>query len=366
MALLFCDGFDAYTKTSELSAKGWQGGTGTGTISAIITFAPAAGAYGGGAVMVGPTNGNGGMFKTNLFTYADGYTLNVGEYWKQNGMPSVAPVSTTNTGGLLMLGYDLATLGSSSSYLIIGLNPAGKLVFYPFGSSTPAATTGSINICDGVYHWIEIQVVLTSTMNGSITVIVDGVVDLHLTGIKTVSSGTPTGHVGFGDASSNGTFTVTNWVDDFIVWDNTGSSFNTFPLGPKRIYTGTPNGAGASGQFTPSAGQNYAVAAQAYSGTGTLTATAAGQLDLYQTTGLNGATPGQIDAVVVNTYANNPGNGLRKLQGALQSKGTVVTTAAQQLTATPTSSQTPFYADSSGAAWTTATVASMQVGMESA
>lgn len=368
MALLFCDGMDAYTKSSELTAKGWQGGTGSTVIDASIAFAAGAGAYGGGAIVIGPTDYNAGIYKPNLFTYAAGYTLNVGQYFKQSATPS-APTTQTNIGGVLMLGYDSNTSGSSDSYTVVTVNAAGKLVFYPFGSAsgTPNATTGSVNVCDGVFHWIEIQLVLNTAATGSVKIYVDGVLDLSLNNIITVVSGnTPTGHVGFGTGSNNGTLTVTNWVDDFIVWDNTGTTYNTFPMGQKRIYTGVPNAAGSSAQYAPSAGANYAVAAQAYSASATLTATAASQLDLYGNTGLGGATPSEIDAVVINAYANNPANGTRKLMAALQSKGTTVTGSAQQLKAAFGTYQTPFYLDSSGAAWSSTTVAGMQIGMESA
>jgi hypothetical protein len=370
MALLFCDGMDVYTQLADLQAKGWVGAFDLSTtLPTAFSIAATGGAFGGGSIEVGSSIGTSAIYYPNLFTWVDGYTLNVGQYFKQVTLPA-DPAYASNAsdqGGFLILSIDQDIQDDRDTWTILDINEAGNLVFCPFGGSTPNATTGHINLCDGVYHWVEVQIVLSKAV-GSITVIIDGVTDLHLTNIPTIAAGsdyTPTGGVGFGMGNNSGPST-TGYYDDYIVWDNTGSHFNTFPLGQRRIYTATPNGAGASTQFAPSAGANYAVAAQSYSGNAKLTAGAAGLVDLYQTTGLDGANPSEIDAVVVNTYASNPANGLRELMSALQSKGTTVTTAAQQLTSTLVCYQYPSYTDSSGAAWTAATVSAMQIGMESA
>jgi hypothetical protein len=363
MALLFCDGFDIYTKVSELTGKGWQGAAGSQTLNASIALSASGSPYGGQCIIIGPTANGVSMYKPGVFTYANGYTLNCAYMYKHTGGFPSQNEGSTNVGGLLLLGYDQPIAGQSDSRTLLSVNTTGKLTFMPFGGNTLNATTGNINLCDGVYHWIEMQVVLTTAATGSVKVYVDGVLDLNLTNLITVSSGTPQGEVGFGSTSNNGAFSVTDYYDDVVMWDNTGTTFNTFPIGPQRIYTATPNAAGALSQFTPSAGANYAVAAQAYSGAAYLTATAAGQSDLYATTGLGGATPSQINAVAVNTYANNPAAGFRKLQNLLQSKGVTVSGPSYQLTASSVGYQTIFHTDSSGAAWTTTTVAGMQVGV---
>lgn len=366
MALLFCDGFDAYTARTDLTAKGWQGGSGGSTINGSIGVNATAGAYGGGACVIGPVTNGPGMYKPNVFPYSQGYTLMSAMAIKLVGaLSGIQSGQLLNQGGLLLLGYDTNAGGQSDASTILTINTLGKICFTPYGSPTPNPTVGKTNMLDGVYHWVEIQLVMSTTATGSITVMVDGVIDLQLTGIITIFGTVPTGHAGFGGCGSGNNFLqITTYVDDYFLWDNTGSNFNTFPIGQKRIYTANPSAAGSSAQFTPSAGANYAVAAQAYSGAATLTATVGGLVDLYQTTGLGGATPTQIDAVVVNTYASNPGNGTRKVAGVLQSKGTNVVGPTSQITATPGSYQSPFFVDSTGAAWTAATIAGIQVGME--
>jgi hypothetical protein len=364
MALLFCDGFDASVQLTDLVAKGWQGGVGTPNINPGMACSAAAGAYGGGALVIGPTPTPLGIYKPNVFTYTAGYTLMAAMMVKVIGAPSaIQGGGQTNEGGILLLGYD-NNVASADSFTMLSVTSQGKLRFTPFGGSA-STTTGNVNMCDGVYHWVEIQIVFSTTTTGSITVYVDGVIDLQITGIATVVSQLPQGHIGMGGCGNNANIlNITTYYDDFIVWDTTGTHFNTFPIGQKRIYTGNPSAAGASTQFTPSAGANYTVAAQPYSGSATLTATTAGLLDLYQTTGLNGGNPSEIDAVVVNAYAYNPANGVRKLAGVLRSLGTTVVGPTSQITSALANYQTNFYLDSSGAAWNATTIAGMQVGVE--
>jgi hypothetical protein len=365
MALLFCDGMDAYAVVGDLPRKGWQGGNGTTTISTWVIDLTG-GAFGGPAVSLPPQDSNRAISHYNTFTYADGYTLNVAYYFKQVGLPSInTGNSVVNASGLLTLSSDTAT--AADNFTLLAPSTAGFLQAYAYNSGTVAAT-GTHNVCDGNYHWIEIQYVLTATTTGSIKIYVDGVLDITVTGIKTMTAvPAPTGAFGLGAGANNGSRVCSNWYDDVIVWDNTGANFNTFPLGQQRIATINPNAAGDLAQFTPSAGANNAVAAQAYAGTATLTSIVAGQTDLYGNSGMGGFAPSTITAVVANLYASSPNAvGGFKVTPQVKSSGTVVSgTPSLALTATAATSQAPFFADSTGAAWTPTSVAAAQIGMGS-
>ena len=182
---------------------------------------------------------------------------------------------------------DGSTSAGSDAYCVMSVNASGVFEFYQFGTTTRLGL-GTHNVCDGNWHWVELQMVLcAATAAGSATVHVDGNVELGVTGVKTVGSlYSPTGAVGVGSGGNNDSTPCANWFDDLIVWDTTGVRFNSFPLGQQRILTVNPSANGDLTQWTPSTGANYAVADQAYAGTNTLTVALTGETDLYQNSGI--------------------------------------------------------------------------------
>jgi hypothetical protein len=372
MALLFCDGFDSYSAVADMVTRGYVGAVGSITPNSYVSVNANAGAYGGGCVVYGPGDYNSAIQMPSIFTYTEGMTLNFGMLFKQIGVPSVNfPSSTGNASAVINLGYDAAVSGLCDTAPILWPTTTGVLQFCGHMLSPLAGGLGKINVCDGVWHWMEVQVVFAQTAVGAVAIYIDGRLDIQMTGIPTKSSSRPLfGHVGFGAGANNGSLNCTTYYDDFMVWDNTGTAFNTFPIGQKRIYSGDPNGAGNSSQFTPLSGSNYAAASQSWNaagaGTNSLTAVAASQTDLYLVNALKGATPSQIDALVVNASANNPGAGVRSLINAASSGGIVVPGRTNQLLSTLKTFQQPFYQDSSSRAWTPTSINSVQIGAASA
>ncbi len=361
MALLFCDGTDAYTAASDLARKGWQGGAGSSGISALWGVSATAGAYGGGAIVLANNDGSPAIARWNTFTYSPGGTLNVGMLIKQVGLPNQNIGSTADNGGLIVLGYDGNGPGGFDTRAVLGVQMTGFLAAYATGNGAPLGI-GTTNVCDGNWHWIEMQIVFSTTASGSMTVVVDGVQEIHVTNVTTVVS-TPDGSVGISCGSNNGGFECANWFDDIIVWDNTGTAFNSFPIGQQRITTINPSAPGGSTQFTSSSGSNYAVASQPYSGTQTLTATTTGQTDLYATFGMGAFDPATINAVVCNVYASNPGGaGSFTVSPKVESNGTTVSGPSLPLTTVGQTVQGVFYTDSTNAAWTATSVNNAQIG----
>lgn len=365
MAHLFCDGVDAYGVIGDMARKGWQGGSGSATLPAGLALAAGGGLYGGNAIQIPANNSFVVALKFGVFTYALGATLNAAFGFKQSAPPPGNPITASNHDGLLMLSS--GTPAAASNNTMVTCTTAGLIRVAAYGTIT-ALATGTHNVCDGNYHWIEIQYVFNTAATGSVQVYVDGVLDINVSSVATVISGTPTGGVGVGSViNSSGGAVLTTTYDDIIFWDNTGSAFNTFPLGQQRISTLVPSAAGDLTQFTPSTGSNFSVAAQAYAGSATLTASAAGETDLYDTAGLGSFAPTTINAVVVNSYAEDPSaGGLSTVAGKVKSSGTVVSGAASPiLTSTLQTYQDAFYADSTGAAWIPSSVNAAQIGMGS-
>lgn len=350
MALLFCDSFDAYAAKADVLDK-WGLGSLPSNWNTYGTFNSTGGKFGGGYI---DTNGassgvsNNGLLCPVTFTYSAGYTLCMAGYVKFAAPPS-------GTGGAFF-----AVSPNSTSVGMFALNTSGQILFYPLGAGGFNATTGTRNIADNNWHWVEAKVVLNTATTGSVQVYVDGTLELSISSISTISSGTPTGFAIGSLACSHCCF------DDVILWDTSGTAFNTFPLGARRIACLNPNAAGASTQFTPSAGANYSCVSQAYSGTAYVADAATGNTDLYGTAGLTYTPASSINAVVVNMYALNPAaDGTKSLTPKLRSGATpsVASGTSRTLSGTLANYQSPFYQDASAVNWTATTVNAAQPGI---
>lgn len=349
MALLFCDSFDAYAAKADITAK-WSLGTNGSAWTAYGSFSASGGKFGGGSINIAGTSGNSNaqiLAAPVSYTYSAGYTLCVAAYVKFGATPS-------GSTGFLSLLPTSATVGT------LGLNSSGQLIFYPLGTGSPNATSGTRNLADNAWHWIEAKIVLNTATAGSVTAYVDGTLELSIPSVATISSGTPNGFA-LGTLSFQNTY-----FDDVIVWDTSGAAFNTFPLGPRRIACLNPNAAGASTQFTPSAGANYSCVSQAYSGAAYVADAATGNTDLYGTAGLTYTPASVINAVMVNVYAINPaGDGTKSIIPKLRSGATpsIASGTSRTLSGMLANYQSPFYQDASATNWTATTVNAAQPGI---
>ncbi|OYD65948.1 UNVERIFIED_ORG: hypothetical protein BDU10_8599 [Burkholderia sp. CF145] len=347
MALLFCDSFDAYTAKADVTVKWGLGSNGSNWTNSG-SFSSSGGKFGGGSINISGTSGSSAnqILQCPIgFTYSAGYTVCMAGYIK---------IGSTPASSAAFMG--LSPNGTSAG--MFDLNGSGLLRFFPFGSGGASATTGTRNLADNQYHWFEAKVVLNTSATGSVTVYVDGTLELSLTSIATIAGGTPNGFV-LGSVSFQNT-----QFDDVIFWDTSGSNFNTFPLGARRIACLNPNSAGDSTQFTPSTGANWSCVSQAYSGSANVSDTGSGNADLYHTAGLGYTPVSAINAAVLNLYGSNPAaDGSRILVPKLKSVSTVANGTNITLPGTNQNFQSIFYKDASGAAWTATNINAAQPGI---
>jgi hypothetical protein len=351
MSLLFCDSFDAYSAVGDFLDK-WLSDT-------LTSFVSNGGKFGGGCANF--SSGGGGAYAgiiSPTIGLSSSNTLNFGFYVKFDSalVPGSAPSVSSQAG----LGIPNA---NSSVGTVWSMTTSGTMQALKAGTaSTTALATGTKLMNDGNYHWVEISIVLSAS-SGTFKVWIDGILDINFSGV-TWGSGALTGNFALYNIPASSTRTA--YYDDVIVWDNTGSFFNTVPLGARRIGYLTPNGAGASTQFTPSAGSNYACVNQAYSGTANVSNASTGQTDLYTTAGLAFTPAAAINAVVLNHYSINPAaDGTKSLTGKLRSGASpaVASGTTRTLSGVLTTYQDAFYQDSSATNWTTTTVNSAQPGI---
>jgi hypothetical protein len=332
MALIFCDGFDAYASAAEFSDK-WN------SVNASLTYLATGGRFGGGAVNNGATSS--GALSRNFAAPIGGagVTIGAGCWFKSTSYHAESAPSLTAIG---------------NAGIFLGSSTALQLEF-PNGSFSSSVTC---SILDGNWHWIEWAILQAATAIGTWSIWIDGVLAGSATGITT-GVGTAT----IVAVTPTATTTNTTSICQVIFWDSTGSAFNTFPLGPRRISTLIPNGAGASTQYTPSTGTNWSCVAGAYSAATFVSSTVTGQIDLYTYPNLP-IVPSTINAVVGNYFGQNSGVGAAQNTPKMRTSSTTVSGTAVTLpNGTNASSQFAWYADAGGSAWTDTSVNAVQLGM---
>jgi len=329
MAFIFADGFDSYAAASEWGNKGMVNGSlNLGT----------AGRFGGNCVNITYNSVTPSYSASPIV--ASGDTLYAGFWWQSPaaGTPGF-PVIAYNGG-------DIVRASASSGFMTGWLNGAQVAV-------------GTVNITDANWHWIEVSLLLNGAAS-TVVGYVDGVEQFTFTGTGPAGSGI--GTLTWNAGGFNGGYD-NSLIDDVIIWDNTGTTFNTFPLGPRRITCLNPAGAGDSTGFTSSNGAaNYTCVADSYT-TGTyVSATGTTDTDLYTLSSLP-YQPTDINAVVLSVYGQNPGTGTRTLQPMIKTNGATSMGVSFTLPNGVNSLvHDVFTADPAGNPWSYASVASAQIG----
>ncbi|QBQ74653.1 hypothetical protein BcepSauron_273 [Burkholderia phage BcepSauron] len=343
MALLFSEGWDSYATITDVANSGKYKQIALPAGNAGLD--PTNGRFGGRA-FCNNTAGYAASLRCDLpgAGVASGATFYVAGWWR---------LRLNGGGGSNLPKYCLVSLPNAT---LLSYN--GSYLTLHNNTTTPVAT-GTTYLGDG-YHWIEVSFTLNGA-NSQVTAYVDGV--QQFSGTYNLSNHPaqviPTLFIGTDYTPSNNL----SYLDDFLIWDTTGTDFNTFPVGARRIGLMNPAGAGDSTQFAPSAGANWQVASQPWTGTATLTDATTGKSDLYTMSALPYAAQ-NVNAVVVNTCASNPGaDAQHSVTAQIKSNGTVVPGAVRSLVGTNVVYSDVFTRDSAGSAWTVTSVNAAQVGM---
>jgi hypothetical protein len=226
-AYQFADGFDNYNSASLLYQT-INGSPSYGT--SYRRFAPPSGLPGQGVYLP-----SGAWMRRNLLS--NQATL----------IPKIAycPLSLPSGSMAILTCYD-GNAGNAQVSIVV--TNAGAIAAYR-AWSTPYSTllgTSNPSILQGnLYYGIECFFTISTTV-GVVQVWVNGVEVLSLSGLNTQQSNPYATAVQICDGGNTGCY-----VDDFRIWDNTGSYENAALGTDSRIVTKLPNGAGATTQWTP-------------------------------------------------------------------------------------------------------------------
>lgn len=358
MALRFIDGFDAYAATADFLKK-WSANAST------FAYGASAGKFGGVAVVAAP--GTVGSL-SSLPGLLSGVTVRGGFWFKASAVPGSTAASTS----AILSFMDASAVdvpGVTSLNSQIGIAAGGVLGMRTWrNSSTNYGITGTTNICDNVFHWIEFYILFSATGSGRLVVYVDGVEEINATQGTAVSVAPELDRFSLRNASSTATYTI----DDLVIYDDAAGVAGdlvagSFPLGPCKIERLAPTADTAQKDFARSAGaDNYALVDELVPNGDSdyVEATGDGDRDLY-TFGNLATTPASIHAVVVNLSAKNPDAGALNLKAVTNSNATVGVGAAALVPTSYRTLQTNFGQDPDTAAgWDAAGVNAAEFGME--
>ncbi len=343
MALVFTDAFDSYAATADLIKK-W------GTASGGFTWGATAGRNGAGGVTCA-AGAAGGIFQTPsiLGGVASGI-FHFGFYIKFSAIPSslyefLEPVRSDTGAPGHLLGIQTGT---------------GFLQLINAVATVQA--TGTRNVCDNNWHWIEVKYNLANAANLQ-TVYVDSTQDIS--GSFNVTNAFTFGPIRFVQANVG---CAINGIDDVIVYDDTGDSpkDSDYPLGPREILTLRPNGDSAV-QFTPNSGVTNWTRVNETVADGDTTYVQDGNVgdqDLY-TYAAPGITPSQINGVMLNSYVENPNAGTLNFKQICKNGATQIDGTSMQAPSGYTTKQQYFGHDpNTGSVWTPSTLATATFGMK--
>ena len=352
MALLFTDSFDHYTNLAEKYD------------SVLLTH--------GGAVMsisesAAREAGGGGLSVVNSGT---------NYCYCNKGIPTSSTVivgfafSSNSTGEMILLALSDTT--NCQVFFVIQTNGFIQAYTQPvvsFNDLTGATLLGTSSVpvpLGGVWTYLEFETTFSTTA-GSITVRMNGINVMSLTGVNTqVTANASVNNFTLGYQWAIPVSSVTFYIDDLYVLNNSGSFNNAF-LGDVHVVALLPTGAGESTEWTPNgAGADWECVDDNPPNEGTtyISSSTVGAKDMYTLSSLPNA--GTVHGVMVSSYSTKDQAGTRTLTHVV--KDTISGNEVQSTQVAPGTSlhflSTTFDTDPSGNNWSYAEVNQMQVGVE--
>lgn len=326
MALIKCAGFDYLTPLAPASALASLGFTN-------CTIFPGQGRAGGGCAKLGQIN-----LPARLGTFYCGFAI-------------------LNPSGVT-INFNDSTKGTNFS---LKFTTAGAITVTPQSSANAVSSPPMAVIPGAVWQYLEVYGVIATT-GGAVTVRVNETVVLSMVSANTASgSTTPSTGVDQLDFGSLGNA----YVDDFYICDNSGAALNNF-IGNTRVPAQTPNGVGASTQWTPtgSASFNWQLASNPYMDDSSyVSCSTPGDIDLYTVSPVANAP--QVLAVQSIVVARQDDSGQRQIKSVIQSGTAQATGAVVNTNATYAGHTDIFVTDpNTGTGWTYGAVNALQVGAE--
>lgn len=240
--LLFMDGFDHINGNAPLAGTKWTFLEGDyGSFNVAGDFTSVAGRYTGSyAIFMGWGDANTGnssnKHQPGLLKYLPGNhtTLIAGVAWKWSDIHP-HPILFFRDG--------------TTNQVDVRINTTTNILYVTRNGTTLG--TGTTACSSNTWYYLELKAVFATGATGSVELRIDGVTEVTASSVQTAAtSNAYANRVGINTGLNNQDIECGDMTyDDFYVCDATGSVNNNF-LGPCRIHTVMPNGAGAVNDFT--------------------------------------------------------------------------------------------------------------------
>jgi hypothetical protein len=348
MALIFCDGFDHYLAADIL--KKWTGFTNSFVQGSILGSAIYARPPGGMGIQLSDSNSHRGPYKTlsaTFGTFICGFAVNF-----QSAVPSSA--------GPIVSFYDSSS-GTPSTTTQLDLRGDGAGHLRISRNGTALATSTNVVSTNTWYH-VEIKATINNStgayevkVNGSSTGWIPAATSQNTRGQSTNN------YIDIVGLQTAGISTV--YFDDFYFLDTTGSVAADF-VGPQKIITIYPTGAGNSAQWAGNYAANFANVNE-LAGDGDTTfnqSSTAGHIDLYA---FDDVPSGTISAIQHVSMARQDAGAARTYRvktriSSTNYNGTTVNLAGSHVFLTEAASVSP----ATSSAWTDTELNGAEFGQE--
>lgn len=336
MALLFLDSFGTYSAVGELNNK-WT--TITGPVVTLTT----------------------GQFGAPALRFTSSVTTQV--LFKQLAANSMKRVGFWISGNFVsptaanpfVVRSSASGANNTGSWMNIWGN--GTITFLDGGAAAlQVGILAAGTLKPSTQYWIELEIKTTG-----LKCFIDGLQVFNYTGGITNTRDIALSCIQ--PSLSNGdTYTVSH----LVVWDDTGTTFNSYPMGPQRTQAIRPTAAGAVADWTPSSGANWqAVDSAGWSGGVGVSTLVTAKDDKHNCADLAWNSY-KVNSVVVSIRAVDLNTGGSAVAPLLQdASGTAVGSYVSLPMTNPTILSQNFDKDSSGGDWSKTKIDAMQIGYRS-
>lgn len=338
MALLFIDSFATYSVAGELTNK-W-----TSVVATSGAVALGVGQFGAPCVSFAPVS----AVTQYIYKQLPANSMKRIGFWYS--------FTGASNGGSLALRYTPASGVSTPVSTWLRFYPDGSIEFFN-GASGVAVSVGTLPIgtlLNGSTYWIEFEIKSTG-----LKLYIDGILVFSYTGSITTSPNIVLLVYGLPAVT-------THKVSHLVIWDDTGTTFSSFPIGPQRTQAIRPTAAGAVADWTPASGANWqAVDSAGWAGGVGVSTLVTAKDDKHNCADLAWNSY-RINSVVLSLRAVDLNTGGSAVAPLLQdASGTAVGSYVSLPMTNPTILTQNFDKDSAGGDWTKVKIDAMQIGYRS-
>lgn len=241
MSIILYNGFDHLLSSTDVTNEGWFYTAGSDPL-----YGTAYGRFGGNGIYAYGTNSSNRLISVPMVGKVSGNVL--------FGAMAINPVYWTSSNVFLVVGRGttgmLTGSGTTTSFYL-AMTTSGVVTAYgPTGTAL-----GTFSMPLNQYHWLEWKVTALSGTSGALTIKLNGVNALVVTGVNTAGTSATGSNwsLTFGSVNGSG---FRAYYDDLVLFDDNVADIHDF-IGDCRIITSPPISVDTAGAWAANTGTLY-------------------------------------------------------------------------------------------------------------